>query len=350
MDSETSRKGSTPIYDYELESAVSSNITVGEFSRFSRPLLNFAAAMTLLIMVVGILGNLLTIVALVRCPKVRNVAASFIISLCVADFIFCTCVLPFSFSTFLYGNNWIHGGFLCYLLPFMRYSNIGVSLLSIAMITINRYIMIAHYRFYSRIYKKLCIAAIIAFCWALPIGSLTPTLVGVWGHFGQDTRLNTCNILRDEDGGSPKSALFLALVVLCGIILIFYMLILFCAIHRSEKRLRERAAESQSEGSNSKEQCEAKAKRNECHITMMMLAIFPSFLMCYVPIIIIKIRDNAIDFPELHILGYLLLYLSGCVNPIIYVIMNKQYRQAYKTVLLCQRPQLLSSTPVGTSS
>ncbi|GFG30561.1 hypothetical protein Cfor_10844, partial [Coptotermes formosanus] len=46
---------------------------------FSRPLLDFAATMTVLIMVVGILGNLLTIVALIRCPRVRNVAAAFII-------------------------------------------------------------------------------------------------------------------------------------------------------------------------------------------------------------------------------------------------------------------------------
>lgn len=39
--------------------------------------------MTVLIMVVGILGNLLTIVALIRCPRVRNVAAAFIIRLAV---------------------------------------------------------------------------------------------------------------------------------------------------------------------------------------------------------------------------------------------------------------------------
>jgi hypothetical protein len=50
-----------------------------------------------------------------------------------------------------------------------------------------------------------------------------------------------------------------------------------------------------------------------------------------------------------HVLGYIMLYLSACINPIIYVIMNKQYRQAYKTVLLWQRPRLLSLTPVGSS-
>lgn len=47
--------------------------------RFGRPLLNFAAVATTLIMIVGICGNALTVAALLKCPKVRNVAAAFII-------------------------------------------------------------------------------------------------------------------------------------------------------------------------------------------------------------------------------------------------------------------------------
>lgn len=47
--------------------------------RFGRPMLNFAAAATILIMIVGICGNSLTVIALLKCPKVRNVAAAFII-------------------------------------------------------------------------------------------------------------------------------------------------------------------------------------------------------------------------------------------------------------------------------
>lgn len=50
-----------------------------KLTRFSRELLTFAAVMTVLIMVAGILGNLLTIIALLRCPRIRNVAAAFII-------------------------------------------------------------------------------------------------------------------------------------------------------------------------------------------------------------------------------------------------------------------------------
>ncbi|XP_021937582.1 G-protein coupled receptor moody-like isoform X2 [Zootermopsis nevadensis] len=321
-----------------------------ELSRFSRPLLDFAATMTVLIMVVGILGNLLTIVALIRCPRVRNVAAAFIISLCVADFMFCTFVLPFSSSRFIYGT-WIHGDFLCQLFPFMRYGNIGVSLLLIAMITVNRYIMIAHHNVYNRIYKKLWIGAMIAFCWMFSFGMQIPTLLGVWGIFGLDKKLGTCTILNDSNGNSAKTALFIiAFLIPCCVIICCYALI-FWVVHKSESRVREHAVGSHPKApkSKSKEHRDLKTKRNEWRITKMVLAIFLSFVICYLPITIVKVADKDVHFPGFHVLGYIMLYLSACINPIIYVIMNKQYRQAYKTVILWRRPRLLSLTPVGSS-
>lgn len=94
---------------------------------------------------------------------------------------------------------------------------------------------------------------------------------------------------------------------------------------------------------------DAKAKRNEWRITKMVLAIFLSFVTCYLPITVAKIADKDVSYPALHIIGYVLLYLSSCINPIIYVIMNKQYRQAYKTVILCKPGRLLSFTHGGSS-
>lgn len=59
------------------------------------------------------------------------------LSLCVADCLFCVLVLPFNALRFIQGT-WTHGDFLCRLVPFIQYGNVGVSLLCIAMITINR--------------------------------------------------------------------------------------------------------------------------------------------------------------------------------------------------------------------
>lgn len=94
---------------------------------------------------------------------------------------------------------------------------------------------------------------------------------------------------------------------------------------------------------------EAKAKRNEWRITKMVLAIFLSFVFCYLPITVTKIADKDVHYPAFHIFGYIMLYLSSCINPIIYVIMNKQYRQAYKTVILCKPARLLAFTHAGSS-
>lgn len=94
---------------------------------------------------------------------------------------------------------------------------------------------------------------------------------------------------------------------------------------------------------------DAKAKRNEWRITKMVLAIFLSFVLCYLPITVTKVADSDVQYPGFHIFGYIMLYLSSCINPIIYVIMNKQYRQAYKTVILCQPARLLAFTHGGSS-
>uniref|UniRef100_A0A0A9X0P7 G-protein coupled receptor moody n=1 Tax=Lygus hesperus TaxID=30085 RepID=A0A0A9X0P7_LYGHE len=310
---------------------------------YSQPLLTFAAASTITIMVVGLVGNLLTVVALLRCPRVRNVAAAFIISLCIADFLFCAVVLPFAASRFI-TDTWSHGDFLCKVVPLVRYGNVGVSLLCIAMITINRYIMIAHYGMYTKIYRPFWIACMIIFCWSLSFGMQIPTFLGYWGIYSYDHNLRTCSIMKDRWGRSSKTALFMiAFVIPCMIIVCCYARI-FWVVHSSENRMRQHAS-----AGSGKDKKEMKSKRNEWRITKMVLAIFLSFLMCYLPITIIKVCDSNVQYPVLHVVAYLLLYLSACINPIIYVIMNNQYRQAYKTILLCKRPRLLSLTPAGSS-
>lgn len=99
-----------------------------------------------------------------------------------------------------------------------------------------------------------------------------------------------------------------------------------------------------------KDQRDIKAKRNEWRITKMVMAIFLSFVACYLPITVIKVADKDVQLPGFHIFGYIMLYLSSCINPIIYVIMNKQYRQAYKTILLCRGTRLLHYTGAGLSN
>ncbi|OXU26858.1 hypothetical protein TSAR_016616 [Trichomalopsis sarcophagae] len=323
-----------------------------DLSRFSRPLRNFAATVAILIMIVGLLGNLLTIIALLKYPKVRNVAAAFIISLCVADFIFCLLVLPFDSIRFI-DASWADVRFLCALVPFLRYGNVGVSLLSVGAITINRYIMIAHHGIYARVYKKHWIALMIIFCWLFSYGMQVPTLVGSWGKFDYDSNLETCSIVRDANGRTSKTFLFVTGFVIPCIVIVGCYTKIFWVVHKSESRMRKHTSPPpptiKSPHTPGRDTREIKQRRSEWRITKMVLAIFLGFVACYLPITIVKVADPEVRHPAFHVLGYLLLYFASCVNPIIYVIMNKQYRQAYAGVISCSRIRA-TLTPHGSSA
>uniref|UniRef100_A0A182SDZ1 G-protein coupled receptors family 1 profile domain-containing protein n=1 Tax=Anopheles maculatus TaxID=74869 RepID=A0A182SDZ1_9DIPT len=249
----------------------------------------------------------------------------------------------------------MHGETLCTLITFMQYGSVGVSLLCITMISINRYIMIAHYSVYPKVYKTSWIMVMIIACWLFSYGFQLPTLFGVWGKFGYNHQLGTCSILPDDEGRSSKTAMFIiAFIIPCIIIVICYSRI-FCVVHNSANNnsisytASSSAVKVAGAARSATDARDAKARRNEWRITKMVLAIFLSFVMCYLPITISKIVDKNVSVPVLHIIGYIMLYLSACINPIIYVIMNKQYRQAYKTVIFCKPSRLLGFTHGGSS-
>ncbi|CAM1323801.1 Uncharacterised protein g8501 [Pycnogonum litorale] len=299
-------------------------------------LLHFAAFCVILFIIIGVTGNVLTIVALVKCPKVRSTTAVFIINLCVADTCFCAINLPFTASRFIH-KDWIHGEDWCILFPFVRYSNVGVSLLCIVAISINRFVLIAYPRLYNGIYTRRNIAMMIAFIWIFAFSMLFPTLLKKWGRFGYDESIANCSIIPVNGKSSKKFLYVVAFVLPCIVIIVSYAGI-FWQFKKSSRRLRQHTV-----GTSDKRK-ERKRRKDEWKITCMVLVIFISFMISYLPITIMKVSGADKKHPSLYILGYLLLYMSACINPIIYVIMNKQYRQAYKTILFCMKPGNKSTT------
>lgn len=67
----------------------------------------------------------------------------------------------------------------------------------------------------------------------------------------------------------------------------------------------------------------------------MILVIFCSFVTCYLPITACKLSSSLANVQYIFIASYLLIYLTTCLNPLIYVLMSKEYRKAY-LLLLCR--------------
>jgi hypothetical protein len=119
-----------------------------------------------LFMTVTILsGNLLTIVALLKCERLRKHATTaFLLSLTFSDLLFCAIMMPMQAVRY-YHQAWTFGEFLCQVFPFVFYSNVCVSMLSMILMTINRYILITFQHLYPKIYQTKFIILQLFLAW-----------------------------------------------------------------------------------------------------------------------------------------------------------------------------------------
>ncbi|XP_030277003.1 G-protein coupled receptor 84-like [Sparus aurata] len=70
------------------------------------------------------------------------------------------------------------------------------------------------------------------------------------------------------------------------------------------------------------------------HVTRMCLAVFMGFVCCFVPFLIINIADKHDHAPRvLYMICRNLTWLNSCINPVLYAVMNRQFRQAYHVLL-----------------
>ncbi|KAG8007874.1 G-protein coupled receptor 84 [Nibea albiflora] len=69
-------------------------------------------------------------------------------------------------------------------------------------------------------------------------------------------------------------------------------------------------------------------------VTRMCFTVFLCFVFCFVPFLLLNIADKKNRAPQvLHMFSANLTWLNSCINPILYAVMNRQFRQAYHVLL-----------------
>ena len=67
----------------------------------------------------------------------------------------------------------------------------------------------------------------------------------------------------------------------------------------------------------------------DLRLTKMMLTIFISFLVCFLPLMLVNVVDDDVAFPAIHIIASVLAWMSATINPFIYAFKNRQYQQVF---------------------
>lgn len=241
-----------------------------------------------------------------------------------------------------------------------------------------------------RLYQTRNVIFMIIAIWVGAFSMLVPILSETWGRFSLDPIVGFCTVIPDKNNHSPKSAIvIMGFVFPCIFIVLCYSRIMYIVKKSTAKsafrppttlnvqndsssKNQEISTRELTSGNTQEEEKCIDAERNtredsvltnfkrnfratfirrqrrvsttltrrDKRLQAMIIAIMISFFACHLPIMIAKTTNQKFaGGPYENIMGYMLIYMTVCSNPIIYVVMSKEYRQAYKSVFgfLCKR-------------
>jgi len=169
-----------------------------------------------LMIAIGVVGNLLVLTAIVRCPQLRRSYNAFIASLSVTDLIFNVTVMPFYVETYVH-RDWRLPYEVCLWHTFFSTIVVVSSSLHIALIAISRYHVIVHPRFYARwLSSGAAVASQIVFAWVAATALVLPGVLEVLPtNIRYSDQLSRCNYDRAASYGALSVVFCVGFIVPC---------------------------------------------------------------------------------------------------------------------------------------
>lgn len=126
---------------------------------------------------ISIIGNLIILTVIVKTPQLRNLTHILVANLCILDLACSVLAVPISIISILKGE-WIFGDVFCFVNGYMHTFFCTGSILTLSIISIERYISIAHPLSYTSYYRNPKVGLVIAYIWLQSATLALPPLVG----------------------------------------------------------------------------------------------------------------------------------------------------------------------------
>uniref|UniRef100_A0A3B5ABT4 5-hydroxytryptamine receptor 7 n=1 Tax=Stegastes partitus TaxID=144197 RepID=A0A3B5ABT4_9TELE len=164
-----------------------------------------------------ICGNLLVVISVCFVKKLRQPSNYLIVSLAVADLSVAVAVMPFVSITDLIGGQWIFGQFFCNVFIAMDVMCCTASIMTLCVISIDRYLGITKPLTYPVRQNGCCMAKMILSVWLLSASITLPPLFG-WAQNVNDGRV----CLISQDFGYTVYSTAVAFYIPMSVMLIMY--------------------------------------------------------------------------------------------------------------------------------
>ena len=283
----------------------------------------------------GVLGNLLTVVTVIKTKWLRTGPNLFIVSLSVSDMLYSGIIIPCTLVVY-WKNAWVFGATYCKIFPFLLTMFYGGTLVSLGGIALSRFLKILHPGIYQRVFgRKRNAGVLLAIFLLLPLVCLLPAMCGIWGELGYEPKTLTCTIVND---GSRYVTFLLLIAFLLPIILITYCYLkIMVKIVKNHTKIANMRAQNAPNSALSSQFRQHREQREDLRFTKMMVIIYVVFIVSYAPSMLNNLLDPQIDNMNKRTVYIMFTWMSCCLNPLVYVILNKHFRRAFADISLCKK-------------
>ncbi|KAJ6660952.1 hypothetical protein lerEdw1_016972 [Lerista edwardsae] len=296
---------------------------------FPVPLLTTVTVTCVLLFVVGILGNMMTMLVVSKFQSMRTTTNLYLSSMAFSDLLIFLCMPLDLFRLWQY-RPWNFGDLLCKLFQFVSESCTYATILNITALSVERYFAVCFPLRAKVVITKGKVRLVILVLWVVSFVSAGPIFVLVGVEHENGTNPLDTNECRTTEYAVQSglltimvwtSSVFFFLPVFC--LTVLYSLIVRKLWRRQRKDIGPKAS--------------VRDKYNRQTVKMLAVVVL-AFVLCWLPFHIGRYLfsksfeagslEIAVISQYCNLASFVLFYLSAAINPILYNIMSKKYRKA----------------------
>ena len=283
--------------------------------------------------ILAFVGNLLTLIVVLRSPRLRTIPNKFVISLAISDILM---AIPATLltTTVLIKGDWPFDNASCQFQGFFGLTLAFASSGTLTLMSLNRYYRIVKPNNYRRIFTARRTSIMIFIAWF--IASLVQLLYVATGH---RYFFHPGKVFCNQDGSKPFSTILVSLFGAVPMIIISFCCFKVFRSVRAHNRRRSRDA------------AWSRVNVEDIKISRILLMMVLAYAVCSLPVVVTETIDFFMHGSYLPRQAYLFstitAILSITVNPVIYGVMNRTFRQEYKRLLHWNRIFKVGPTVIG---
>ncbi|XP_030405463.1 thyrotropin-releasing hormone receptor isoform X1 [Gopherus evgoodei] len=311
--------------------------------------------LVLLICGLGIVGNIMVVLVVLRTKHMRTPTNCYLVSLAVADLMVLVAAGLPNITESLYGS-WVYGYMGCLCITYLQYLGINASSCSITAFTVERYIAICHpikAQFlctFSRAKK------IIIFVW-----TFTSIYCTLWFFLldlntvvYKDTIVVSCGYKVSRSYYSPIYMMdfgifyvvpMILATVLYGLIARILFLNPIPSDPKENPKIRKNNSTHQNKTMNSKmtNRGFSSTIASRRQVTKMLAVVVILFAFLWMPyrtlVVVNSFLSNPFQENWFLLFCRICIYLNSAINPVIYNLMSQKFRASFKKLCNCQQKQ-----------